>query len=61
MQQEFELKITDANGAKQIATWLGTDGIDAAQRYANSHPGVTVRAWRYPRYEIKIGMVPLAN
>ena len=53
MDKEFELKLTDASGKSKTAVWTGTTGEDACKRYAASHPGVTVHAWRnYPRYGV---------
>ena len=50
-EQEFEIKTS--NGT---ATWVGSDGKNACERYADAHPGVTVYAWRTPRYQLVIGM-----
>jgi len=50
-EYEFELRL--ANG--RTVSWIGTDGVDAARRYANAHPGAIVIAWRHPKNEIRIG------
>ena len=57
MEQEFELKLA----TNQRVTWTGKDGKDAAQRYADAHPGAVVVAWRYPKCELKIGMIRIEN
>lgn len=49
----FELKLGDG----KIVTWEGKDGPAAARRYADAHPGVVVVAWRYPRYDLVIGLI----
>lgn len=46
MDKPFELKITVPNEKKKTVEWRGSDGINAAQRYADAHPGTTVYAWR---------------
>ena len=51
-QEMFELKLEDG----KVIKWEGRDGLDACHRYADSHPGIAVIAWRYPRYELRIGM-----
>jgi hypothetical protein len=33
----------------RTATQEGTSGLDAAFRYANTHPGEIVRGWRWNR------------
>jgi hypothetical protein len=43
---EFEFELLLEGG--EIVTWTGTDGVDAAHRYAASHQGVAVIAWREP-------------
>jgi hypothetical protein len=50
----FELKTSSG-----VVIWEGISGENAAQRYADSHPGVTVYAWRYPKVELKIGMIKI--
>lgn len=46
----YELKI---DKKKKWVIWEGTSGLDACQRYAESHPGEKVMAWRdYPRYGV---------
>jgi len=55
----FELLMMDADHNETIATWDGKNGRDAAQRYANAHPGMKVYAFRIPdtdRDPIAIGM-----
>jgi hypothetical protein len=52
MEQEFEL--LTSRGAVR---WVGTNGEGAAQRWADSHPGETVTAWRYPKTELRIGII----
>ena len=42
MEREYELKL--ANGKR--VKWVGTDGVDAAERYVDCHRGATVTAWR---------------
>jgi hypothetical protein len=43
----FEVKLS--TGKRHV--WEGRDGVDACQSYADSHPGVTVVAWRhYPHH-----------
>ena len=52
--RSFELKVKGG----QNVVWDGLDGPDAAQRYAQSHPGATVLAWRdWPR----VGFFPAVN
>jgi len=53
-EYEFELKL--ASG--KMVTWNGTDGIDAARRYADAHRGETVIAWQWPRYGVFPGVKP---
>lgn len=50
---EFELLV---NGGK-IVKWDGNTGQDAARRYADSHPSVTVYATRPPPVMIVIGPI----
>jgi hypothetical protein len=38
----YELLVS---GGKTVV-WDGKDGLDACQRYADAHPGVSVSAWR---------------
>jgi hypothetical protein len=47
----FELKLS--NG--KVVTWNGKDGIEACEKYALSHPGAVVIAWRYPKIDIYVG------
>lgn len=56
-EQWFELKLSDG----QTARWLGTSGENAAQRYADAHPGVVVVAWRYPQFEFRPGMIQIVD
>lgn len=53
MEQKFELKL--ASG--KVVTWMGGSGEDAARRYVDSHRSEVVVAWRYPRTELRIGMI----
>ena len=39
---QYELRL--ASG--KTVVWDGKDGKDAAQRYANAHPGAVITAWR---------------
>jgi hypothetical protein len=43
--RSFELLVT-SSGKRSRVVWDGLDGPNAAQQYANSHPGVTVIAWQ---------------
>lgn len=47
----YDLLLTDG----RTVQWTGSDGIDAATRYADAHPGTTVTAWRVPRFALVIG------
>ena len=49
-QYEYELKLY---GGK-VVTWPGSDGVNAAHRYADAHRGDTVLAFR----EVKTGVYP---
>ncbi len=51
--ETFELKLSDG----KTVQWQGTSGEDTARRYVATYPDKTVIAWRYPRYEFKIGMI----
>lgn len=51
IEQDFELKLKGG----EIVTWTGTDGVNAAQRYADCHANVTVVAWKVPATAIVIG------
>lgn len=53
IEQTFDLKLSDGS----IVQWSGKDGVNAATRYADSHPGAVVLAWRYPKYDLKIGII----
>jgi len=53
MDQRFELKLS--NG--KIVDWMGTSGENAAHRYVDSHRDRTVVAWRYPKVELRFGMI----
>ena len=55
--EEFELKLA---GGK-VVTWEGESGEDAARRYAENHRGVAVIAWRYPKTELRIGMIRIVQ
>jgi hypothetical protein len=48
----YELKLS--NG--RWVMWKGYDGIDAARRCVNAHPGACVIAWRTPRVVITVGI-----
>jgi hypothetical protein len=50
MMLKYELLTSDG-----VKTWTGADGVDACKRYADAHPGVTVKAWRLPRVALEIG------
>lgn len=56
-EQEFELKL--ASG--RVVKWLGKNGEDAAYRYVDGFPGTTVIAWRYPKFEFKVGMIRIID
>lgn len=56
-EREFELLLTP----RKIVKWRGKDGKDAAERYADCHPDVTVLAWRHPKTEIVIGLHPIKD
>lgn len=51
--QTFDLKLSTG----EVVCWQGESGEDAARRYVAVHPQATVTAWRYLRYEFKIGMI----
>lgn len=54
----YELKLADG----RVVTWEGRDGIDACHRYADSHPGAIVIAWREAdRHGIHIGQLPIVQ
>jgi hypothetical protein len=53
---EYELK-TSAG----IVTWTGKTGVEACANYAECHPGVAVYAWRWPKFELRIGMIQIAD
>ena len=57
MEYDFDLKLSTGAWVR----WTGASGPDAAQRYADAHPGAVVVAWRWPRYEIKVGMINIVN
>lgn len=57
IEQSFELKLSDGT----TVTWAGTDGENAARRFLTTHPEKTVVAWRYPKYEFKIGMIRIES
>ena len=42
MNQTFELKLSD----NRVVSWVGADGVQAARRYVDAHPGAVVVAWR---------------
>ena len=42
MEREYDLKLA----AGKWVTWVGTDGINAAERYVDCHREATVIAWR---------------
>jgi hypothetical protein len=48
-------------GDRTVVSWQGRDGVDAAVRYADAHPGVTVLAWREPRVQLRAGYAGLAD
>ena len=54
LEQEFELMTS-----KGHIKWLGTSGENAAHRWADCHPGEMVTGWRYPKIEIRIGMIQI--
>jgi hypothetical protein len=39
---QYELKLSSG----KTAVWDGKNGTDAAQRYADAHPGESVTEWR---------------
>jgi hypothetical protein len=49
-EHEFELKLGDG----KVVRWTGSDGRDAALRYADCHHGVSVVAWRWPKTDVRI-------
>lgn len=58
MKREFELMLISG---KRII-WEGKDGLDACQRFADTHPGETVFAWReYPRHGVFVGAQPIVE
>jgi hypothetical protein len=56
MEQEYELKTSLGK-----VIWYGTSGENAAQRWADCHPGECVTAWRYPKTELRIGMIQIVK
>jgi hypothetical protein len=48
----YELKL----GNGDVARWEGASGENAAERYADAHPGATVSAWREPRVQLLVGI-----
>lgn len=54
-EQEFELKLASGKTVK----WTGKNGEHAARRYVSIHTDETVIAWRYLRYDFKVGMIKI--
>ena len=52
MEHEYELKTS-----KGIVIWNGKDGLDACNRWADSHRGESVYAWREISSDLRIGMI----
>jgi hypothetical protein len=49
MKRNYELKLSTG----KTVIWEGENGEDACKYYAETHPGVTVIAWRdYPRHGV---------
>ena len=58
----YELMVTMADGAHITVTWDGKTGLDACRRYADSHAGCTVFAWRDAnRTGLHIGAAPVVE
>jgi len=57
IEYDFDLKLASSAWVR----WTGTSGPDAAQRYADAHPGAVVVAWRWPVTEMRIGMINIVN
>lgn len=55
--KEFELKVIKG-GKVSVETWEGYTGETASTSYADCFPGVTVIAFREPRYGLHIGVLP---
>jgi len=55
IDKPFELLLAD----KSVVTWNGSDGINAAKRYADAHPGATVIAWREVQHGLSVGLLPI--
>lgn len=45
-EYEYELKVRGEDGKERVREWTGHDALDAAQRYADAHPGEAVIATR---------------
>jgi hypothetical protein len=56
-EYEFEIKL--ASG--KTVNYFGSNGMEACQRYVNNNPEEVAIAWRYPKYEFKIGMIRIAD
>jgi len=50
---EYELLLSVKKGG-QVVTWEGKDGPDAARRYADTHRGTAIVAWRGIRHGLFI-------
>jgi hypothetical protein len=53
IDETYDLKLSDGS----IVQWSGSDGVNACTRYADSHPGAIVIAWRYPKIDFRVGMI----
>lgn len=58
---EYELKTVHREGKvihQEIARWEGKDGLTAANRCMDAHPGIVVVAWRTVPHGLFIGGDP---
>jgi hypothetical protein len=53
----FELLLIDG----RIVTWAGSDGVNAARRYALAHPEATVIACREVQWGVSVGLLKIID
>jgi hypothetical protein len=56
-RRAYELKLSTG----EVVAWDGKDGVQAAQSYADSHPGATVVMWREPRHGLWPMLAPIVE